>query len=237
VTAPVDPPQGLPTRVVVADDAALIRQAVARLLEDGGFEVVAQVGDPAGLRRAVATTRPAVAVVDIRMPPTYRLEGLDAAVDIRRDHPGVGVLLLSQYLESHYPLTLIGHSTHGVGYLLKERVSGAAAFLDAVRTVADGGCVLDPQVVTLMMGNRRRDIDTLSEREREVLALMAEGLSNHAISKRLFLTPKTVESHVRSIFARLGLLPEPDGHRRVLAVLAYLRAQPETPFIRRQPGG
>jgi DNA-binding NarL/FixJ family response regulator len=219
------PPQGPPTRVVVADDAALIREAVARLLEDGGFEVVAQVGDPAGLRSAVAATRPAVAVIDIRMPPTHRLEGLEAAVDIRRDHPEVGVLLLSQYLESHYPSTLFGADARGVGYLLKERVGGTAAFVDAVRTVAAGGCMLDPEIFALLMARRRRDIDALSEREREVLALMAEGLSNRAICARLFLTPKTVESHVRHIFARLGLPPEPHGHRRVLAVLTYLRDQ------------
>jgi DNA-binding NarL/FixJ family response regulator len=220
---PGRPPPGPPIRVVLADDAALIRDAVTRLLEDAGFDVVAQVGDPASLRTAIATTHPVVAVVDIRMPPTYHLEGLEAAVDIRRNHPDVGVLLLSQYLESHYPLTLLGASPRGVGYLLKERVSGATALADAVRRVAAGGCVLDQLVVELMMGNRRRDIDTLSGRECEVVALMAEGLSNRAISERLFLTPKTVESHVRSIFTRLGLHPEPDGHRRVLAVLTYLR--------------
>jgi len=225
MTALADPSaRESPTRVVLADDAALFREAVAGLLQHSGFEVVAQVGDPAALRRAVATTDPAVAIVDIRMPPTHRFEGLDAAVDIRQNHPQVGVLLLSHYLETHYPLTLFGRSARGVGYLLKERVSGAAAFMDAVRTVADGGCVLDPQVVALMMGNRRRDIDALSEREREVLALMAEGLTNRAIAQRLFLTVKTVESHVRGIFTRLGLQPAPDGHRRVLAVLAYLRA-------------
>jgi DNA-binding NarL/FixJ family response regulator len=209
----------------MADDAPMIRDGLARLLEDAGFDVVAQVGDPASLRTAIATTHPSVAVVDIRMPPSYQIEGLEAAVDIRRNHPDIGVLLLSQYLESHYPLTLFGDSPCGVGYLLKERVSGATALADAVRTVAAGGCVLDQLVVELMMGNRRRDLDVLSARECEVLALMAEGLSNRAISERLFLTAKTVESHVRSIFTRLGLHPEPDGHRRVLAVLTYLRAQ------------
>jgi DNA-binding NarL/FixJ family response regulator len=159
------------------------------------------------------------------MPPTYRLEGLEAAVDIRRKHPDVGVLLLSQYLESHYLSTLLGDSARGVGYLLKERVASVAVFVDAIRDVAHGGCALDPDVVALMMGGRCQDLDALSQREREVLALMAEGRSNRTIGERLFLTPKTVESHVRSIFTRLELPPETDGHRRVLAVLAYLRAR------------
>jgi DNA-binding NarL/FixJ family response regulator len=218
------PPRESPIRVVLADDTELFREGIARLLEDSGFEVVAQVGDPAGLRAAVAATGPAVAVVDIRMPPSYRLEGLEAAVDIRRDHPGIGVLLLSQYLESHLLATLFGDSARGVGYLLKERVS-KLAFVDAVRTIAHGGCEIDPDVVTLMMGNRRRDLDALTEREREVLAVIAEGRSNRAIAERLFLTLKTVESHVRNIFAKLGLLPQPDDDRRVLAVLAYLQDQ------------
>jgi DNA-binding NarL/FixJ family response regulator len=216
------PHRGSPIRVVLADDAELIREGIARILEDGGFEVVAQVGDPASLRAAVAATSPAVAIVDIRMPPTHRLEGLEAAVDLRRDHPGIGVLLLSQFLETHYLATLFGNSARGVGYLLKERVS-AAAFVEAVRNVAHGGCEVDPDVVTLMMGNRRRDLDALTERERQVLALMAEGRSNRAIAERLVLTLKTVESHVRNIFTKLGLLPQPDNDRRVLAVLAYLR--------------
>jgi DNA-binding NarL/FixJ family response regulator len=219
------PAERVVTRVVLADDAVLIREAVAGLLEQHGFEVVAQVGDATSLLAAVAGLRPAVAIVDIRMPPKRRLDGFEAAVGIRRDHPEVGVLLLSQYLEAHYPIALFGSDARGVGYLLKERVSGVDAFVEAVRTVAAGGCVLDERVVAMLMGNRRRDVDVLSEREREVLALMAEGLSNAAICKRLYLTPKTVESHVRNIFARLGLLPESEGHRRVLAVLAYLRAQ------------
>lgn len=214
------------TRVVLADDAPLIREAIAGLLRDGGCEVVAQVGEAAGLHAAIAATLPSVAVVDVRMPPTHTVEGLEAAVDIRREHPQVGVLLLSQHLESYYPLTLFGADARGVGYLLKERVSGADEFVEAVRTVAGGGCVLDPAVVERLMGGRRTGLAALSEREREVLALMAEGLSNAAIARRLFLTGKTVESHVRNIFARLGLPEEPDGHRRVLAVLAYLRERP-----------
>lgn len=214
------------TRVVLAEDAPLIRDAIAGLLREGGCEVVAQVGEPAGLRAAIADTRPSVAVVDIRMPPTHTVEGLEAAVDIRREHPEVGVLMLSQYLESHYALTLFGADARGVGYLLKERVSGAGELVEAVRAVAGGGCVLDPGVVALLMAGRRSGLAALSEREREVLALMAEGLSNAAIARRLYLTGKTVESHVRSIFARLGLPEEPDGHRRVLAVLAHLRERP-----------
>jgi DNA-binding NarL/FixJ family response regulator len=228
---PADPPTSAPSRppgvirVVLADDAVLIREAIAGLLRRNGFEVVAQVGDPTSLADAVAAARPDVAVVDIRMPPSHRLEGLEAAVTIRRDHPGVGVLLLSQYLESHYLPTLFGGSARGVGYLLKERVSGPAGFVEALRRVAAGGCALDPDVVALMLRNRhRRDpLATLSEREREVLALMAEGRSNRAIADRMFVTQKTVEAHVRSIFTRLDLPPEPDDHRRVLAVLTHLR--------------
>ncbi|MDT3440317.1 MULTISPECIES: response regulator transcription factor [unclassified Pseudofrankia] len=245
-------------RVVLADDAAFFREAIAGLLQRSGLDVVGEAGDPVALRAAVARLRPDVAVIDIRMPPTRRLEGLEAALAIRRDQPGVGVLLLSQYLESHYLPTLFGAAigparpaagdasprarAHpagvraiggtdagqgGVGYLLKERVGGASVFVDAVRRVAAGGCVLDPEVVALLLdGRRRRDVlATLSAREREVLGLMAEGRSNRAIGDKLVLTPRTVESHIRNIFGRLGLEPEQDDNRRVLAVLAYLRAE------------
>lgn len=216
-------------RVVLADDAVLIRDALAGLLRQEGFEVIAEVGDADSLLAAVDADRPDVAVVDIRMPPTHRLEGLHAAVELRRRHPDVGVLLLSQHLESHCLTTLLGRDARGVGYLLKERVTGVAAFLDAVRQVAGGGCAIDPEVVTLMLHARRSDdrLATLTERECDVLTLMAQGRSNQAIGQQLFLTPKTVESHVRSILLRLDLPPEPNDHRRVLAVLTYLRAHPE----------
>ncbi|HVQ94505.1 MAG TPA: response regulator transcription factor [Mycobacteriales bacterium] len=213
-------------RVVIAEDAVLLREALAALLERAGLIVAAQVGDASALHAAVAATAPEVAIVDIRMPPTHRLEGLRAAVELRAGHPGLGVLLLSQHVEVQYLRQLLGADARGVGYLLKERVGAVDEFLAAVRRVAAGGCVLDPEIVSAMLGARRRDgrWAALSQREREVLALMAEGRSNDAIARTLRLGPKTVESHVRRIFQRLDLPDEPDDHRRVLAVLTHLRS-------------
>jgi len=219
-------------RVVLADDAVLVREALANLLTRHGFDVVAQVGDADRLRQAVDVHRPHVAIVDVRMPPGHRLEGLRAAADIRQAHPQVGVLVLSQHVESHYLPALLGGRPRGVGYLLKERVPGIDAFIDAVRRIASGGCVIDPAVVAqLMSAQRHREpLDRLTEREREILGLMAQGRSNHAIGRELCLTVKTVESHVRNILTRLDLPPEPDDHRRVLAVLTYLRPWSEQTY-------
>ena len=211
-------------RVILADDAALVREGVARLLGDHGFEVVAQLDDAETLVDAVETFRPDVVVTDIRMPPTHTVEGLRAALEVRARHPEVGVLILSQHLESRYAIDLV-RSGRGVGYLLKERVGDVAGFADAVRRVGSGGTALDPEVVERLVGRARRQnpLDRLRQREREVLALMAEGRSNQAIAAQLFLNGKTVESHVHSLFTKLDLLPEPDDHRRVLAVLVYLQ--------------
>lgn len=212
--------------MVLVDDAVLLREALARLLADAGFAVLARAGDVAGMHRALAAHRPDVVVLDIRMPPDQRLEGLHAAIELRRADPRIGVLLLSQHVETQLLPALLAAGTRGIGYLLKERVAGIDAFLDAVRTVADGGCVLDPQVVGRLMTARHQaePLARLTDREREILSLMAQGRSNQAIGRQLVLTGKTVETHVRNILLRLDLPPEPDGHRRVLAVLQYLRA-------------
>ena len=218
-------------RVALADDAVLLREGLARLLAEAGFDVVGQAGDAPGLLRIVETERPDVAVVDIRMPPTHTNEGLVAALEIRARHREVGVLVLSQYVETSHAMKLLGDGAGGVGYLLKDRVSELGEFPEAVRRVGAGGSVIDPEVVSTLLGRRRVSdpLDALSDREREVLALMAEGSSNQGISQRLFLSPKTVETHVGAIFTKLGLLPAADEHRRVLAVLAHLRSLGEVP--------
>jgi DNA-binding NarL/FixJ family response regulator len=212
-------------RVVVADDSVLLREGVVRLLEENGFEVVGQAGDAEDLIRKVKAHKPDVAVVDIRMPPTNTDDGLRAALEIRAELPGTGVLVLSQYVEEGYALDLVGDSAGGVGYLLKDRVADVDRFVDSVRRVADGGSALDPEVVSQLVGRARRDdpIDELTPREREVLELMAEGRSNNAIAEHMIVTERAVEKHVTSIFGKLGLAPAPEDHRRVLAVLAFLR--------------
>ncbi len=211
-------------RVVVADDAVLIREGVVRILAEAGFDVVAQAGDADGLLLYVRSLRPDVAVVDIRMPPTHTDEGLRAAHRIRADFPDVGVLVLSQYVEPGYALELLAGSAEGVGYLLKERVSDIAEFIDAVRRIAAGGTVIDPEVIGQLLGRRRigDPLEALTPREREVLGLMAQGRSNGAIAEDLVVTEGAVEKHISNIFMKLDLQPAQGGHRRVMAVLAYL---------------
>jgi DNA-binding NarL/FixJ family response regulator len=211
-------------RVIVADDSMLLREGVVRMLEGTGFEVVGQARDGAELMREARLSRPDVAIIDLRMPPSYTDEGLRAALAIRAELPGTGVLVLSQYLEDQYALELLGDDAAGVGYLLKDRVSDLERFTDAVRRVGEGGSALDPEVVSQMLGRRRvRDpLAAVTAREREVLALMAEGRSNHAIAGTLVISERAVEKHVTSIFVKLDLAPAPEDHRRVLAVLAFL---------------
>ena len=210
--------------MVIAEDAAMMRQGLARLLADRGHEVCAEVGDGAALLAAVAEHRPDVAVVDVRMPPTHTDEGLRAAIELRRAHPGTGVLLFSQYIETQYTTKLLAGAAAGVGYLLKDRVADVAEFVDAVARVAAGGTALDPEVVRQLLGARAgaHGMAELTPRERDVLALMAEGRSNAAIARALVVTGGVVEKHVASIFGKLGLPPSEDDNRRVLAVLRYL---------------
>jgi DNA-binding NarL/FixJ family response regulator len=212
-------------RVVLADDSVLFREGLARVLAEHGFRVAGQAGDADALHLLVGRDEPDVVVTDIRMPPTNTNDGLLAAQRIRAEHPGVGVLVLSQYVETRQALTLLKHSPQRVGYLLKDRVSYIAEFADTVRRIARGGSVIDPDVVAQLLQRRVDDsaLADLTGREQDILALIAEGRSNHAICQRLFLSPKTVETHVGSIFAKLGLLPATDDHRRVLAVLMHIR--------------
>ena len=214
------------TRIVLADDADLLREALAAGLGAAGFEVVGQARDVEGLLRAVDASRPDVAVVDVRMPPTHTTEGLEAAREIRRRHPRMAILVLSQYVETRYALELVRDDPSGVGYLLKDRVTRLDDLADAVRRVEAGGSVIDPEVVGRLLGRPRRHspLEELTPREREILALMAEGRSNQGIADRLVLELKTVEGHVGQIFGKLGLEPAAEDHRRVLAVLTFLRS-------------
>jgi DNA-binding NarL/FixJ family response regulator len=211
-------------RIVIADDEGLLRAGLTRLLTDAGFQIAGVCGDAETLLALVAARRPDVAIVDIRMPPGDGTAGLDAAQEIRRRHADVGVLVLSHLLELRYALRLLEEAPQRAGYLLKERVSDVEALADALRRVADGECVIDPQIVSRLLARRRGPLRQLTDREREVLGLIAEGRSNTAIGQALFLSPKTVETHISHIFAKLDLRDSPQHHPRVLAVLEYLRA-------------
>jgi DNA-binding NarL/FixJ family response regulator len=212
-----------PLRIVLADDSALLREGIASLLEDAGHEVVGRSGSADDLLAKVASLSPDVAIVDVRMPPGNADDGLVAAGEIRRSHPSVAVLVLSQHLEPAYMLELVGNSADGVGYLLKDRVRDVGEFIDAVERVASGGTAFDPEVVrTLVDGRRRSALDELTDRERAVLSLLAEGRSNRAIAKQMFLSPRAIERHVQAIFEKLALPESEDDNRRVLAVLALL---------------
>jgi serine/threonine-protein kinase len=212
-------------RVVIADDETLLREGLARLLGEAGFQVVGKAANAEELLRRVQLTRPDVAIVDIKMPPTHTEEGLVAAQEIRSTHPEVGVLVLSHYVESRYAMRLLEEHPERSGYLLKERVSDVAVLVDALQRIVEGECVVDPTIVSRLVGRPREGspLDELTAREIEVLSLMAEGHSNEGICKTLFLSPKTVETHVRHILGKLGIGETSDYHRRVLAVLAYLR--------------
>jgi DNA-binding NarL/FixJ family response regulator len=211
---------------VIADDEALLREGLARLLQDAGFEVVGRCGDAEALLRMVDARKPDVAIVDIRMPPGHGDDGLVAAQEIRRRHPNVGVLVLSHYLDSRYAARLLEEVPAGAGYLLKDRVSEVAVVADALRRIDEGECVIDPTIVSRLVARKRArgPLDVLTEREREVLTLVAEGRSNGAIGEKLFLSRKTVDSHISQIFLKLDLRESPEHHRRVLAVLTFLRS-------------
>jgi len=211
-------------RVVLADDAALFREGVANLLREAGFDVVGQAENADDLLALVGEHQPDVVIVDIRMPPSHTLAGLEAAKIIRARYPAVGVLVLSQFVEPHYALQLIDNAEKGAGYLLKDRVGDIEELANAVRQIATGRLIIDPAVVSQLLNrSRRRDpLDALTDREKAVLALMAQGRSNHAIANGLFVTEKTVEAHIRAIFIKLNLSPTADDHRRVLAVITYL---------------
>lgn len=212
-------------RLILADDSVLIREGLASVLRDAGYDIVAQAGDATQLLTAVEHDTPDVCVVDIRMPPTHTTEGLVAALEIRRRVPKIGVLVLSQHVETHYAMQLLSGDASGVGYLLKDRLGDINEVIDAIRHVAAGRSVIDPTVVSTLLGRRREadPLEELTERERTVLALMAEGRSNRAIGERLFLSPKTVEAHISTIFSKLGIQDTPDDNRRILSVLAFLR--------------
>jgi DNA-binding NarL/FixJ family response regulator len=212
-------------RVVIAEDTVLLREGLRRVLTDAGLDVAGTAGDAEQLLSLVAATRPDVVLADIRMPPTQTTEGLRAALEIRRTWPSTAVIVLSQHVETEQLFELLAGDPRGIGYVLKERVADIAQFIGAIRRVAAGESVIDPQVVSRLVARPRRDspLETLTERELAVLALMAEGRSNHAIANRLYMSPKTVETHVGNLFAKLGLLPAAEDHRRVLAVLTYLR--------------
>ena len=221
-TAPARPRM----RVVIAEDAVLLREGLRRVLTDAGLDVAGVAGDAVDLVSLVAALRPDVVLADIRMPPTQTTEGLQAALEIRRRWPGTAVIVLSQHVETEHLFELLAGDPRGIGYVLKERVADIAQFTDAIRRVSAGESVIDPQVVSRLVARPRRDspLQTLTERELAVLALMAEGRSNHAIAAQLYMSPKTVETHVGNLFAKLGLLPAAEDHRRVLAVLTYLRS-------------